>query len=316
MGLLGKIAKHIAPFGGRMLGLDKGDRKKFKPVQQYWGGSQAESIAADHRYAGQQLAGQKMTDAGVARARQAADNASRAYEGLREDANTQQTIQQVNAANDRSSALASGQNYQAGRGGILRDASKLEGMGDTASRDYQRTSNMAFQQQLAQNQRNALGVAAGRGPAGLRAALAGVTNANADATSQAQITQAQEQNNILGMRQNAYGQAAGIRSNVGAQDLGAMGQYGSQAADERNNALAQQGVQGNAIGGYANVQQNAGALAAQAGTNRTGQYLGAETAKGNAELNAGREYEGQRQQNEKYNYTQDWFPLKRFSGPG
>lgn len=320
MGLLSKLGGMLMPgssgdVGGRFLGLNKGARKGFAPKQQYWGGSKDASDAARARYLAGEKAGGKQADQGVARGNRAAETASGRYDDLRTGANTQQTIQQGEADYDRRRGLGAGNDYQAGRGATLANAGKLEQMGDNAAQDYQRTAQVQFRNQQDANQRQALALGTSGGPSGLRAALASSTLGNAQAAQQAQVTQAQEQNNILSMRQNAYGQAAGIRQGVGGQDLGAMGQYGQQAESQRNAAIQQQGVQGNAISGTLAGQQNAAALGAQTGTAARGQYLGAQAAQGNAELNAGREYEGQRQQNEKYNYTQDYYPLKRFNAP-
>jgi len=307
--------KHVAPFGGRMLGADKDDKKKFDPRQQYWGGSKEESKKARDRYWGGEAQGDKRVDEGVARGNDAAEVAASDYDRLANGARNNANEYAAKAGVEGERAAAAGADYSSGRKGSLSNAAKLESLAANAPQQYQQTAQSQFSAQQDANQRQAMGLAAGRGAAGLRTALASSTTSNAQAAQQAQITQAQEMNALLGMQQSAYGQAAGIRQAQGAQDLGAAGMYSGREGQYMGAQATQQGVQGNAIGGAYNAQANAANAQVNSGTAERGQYLNAQAQQGNAELNAGREFEGQRQANEKYNYTQDWFPLKRFNAP-
>lgn len=289
------------PFVKRMFGMDKEDREKFAPQQQYWGGSEKASQEAQRLYHQGQMEANQGVRAGVTRTNDAADVASDWYRGMTRDAE-----RRVGTSTDRMTRAA--QDYNVGRTGSLANAQRLEELGQNAPQAYQSTAQSAFRSQQDANQRAALGMAAGRGAAGLRTALASSAVANQQAAQQAQITQAQEQNELLGMQQSAYGQAANIRQAQGAQDLSSAGLFAQREQ-------AQQGLMGNAVAGNFGAQAGAGAQEVAAGTAARGQYLGAETSKGVAELNAAREQEAARQANEKYNYTQEWFPLKRFNAP-
>lgn len=273
------FVQKVAPFGGRMLGLDKGAREKFAPRKQPWGGSEGYAERMRNTYETGAANADKDMRAGLERSNTAADKGATAYAQMRSDSDREQMLAGMRAEEER----------EAARGG----AAKMVGIAD----NYQQTADAQLRSAQDTNQRQAMGLAAGRGAAGLRSALAGSTAANQQAATNAQIVNAQEQNE----RANIYGQAAGL--------------YSGREAQERQNALAQQGIQGNAIGGQLAAQQNAAQLQTGAGMGTRGQFLGAQAAQNTAELNAAREYEQQRQQNEKYNYTQDWFPLKRFNAP-
>lgn len=284
---LGKAGKTLMPFGGRMLGLDSEDRKKMSPQQQYFGGSAEASKESRDRFKAGANAGDLEVAAGIKRADVAAGQATDDYRGMRDDAVARQQLL--------------GRQADAGYARADTNQGKLEAIADNAPRDYQRTAQLQFQGQQDANQNQALALGSTGGAGGLRTALASSTQANAQAANQAQITQAQEYNQLKGMQAGIYGQSA---------ELSAQRE---QAA--RQNQLAQQGVQGNAIAGAYGAQANTANMQVGAGTAERGQNIGAEVAQGQAELGAAREYEGQRQQNEKYNYTQDWFPLKRFNAP-
>lgn len=299
------------PFLGRVLGFDKKDRDKFKPEQQYAGGSKAASAAMQARFErGQNAAGKTMRE-GIDRTNAAADKASRGYGRLAGNARNEELASRERAydANRRTLSNANKLNDVAGQD-MSQDRQRLLGMADSAAQNYQRTANSQLAASQDSTQRQALAQGSRGGPGGLRAALAGSLNANQQAASQAQITNAQEQNQINDLKSNLYGKAADVsanRANVYGQ---AATLFSGREDAARNNALAQQGVQGNAVTGAYNAQAGAGANATGAGVATRGQYLGAESSKTAAELGAAREAELQRQQNEKANYTNTWMPLK------
>jgi len=311
-----KFYGKIDPFGGRMFGFDKDDREKFKPQQQYAGGSKAASERMGERYEkGSQYGGEVMR-AGIGRTNQAADRAASDYGRIGGQANLEQTKAGLRAGEERGKALSSA-DYMTGvaRGEMGQDRQRLLKMADTASQDYQRTADAQLRASQDSTQRQALAQGSRGGAGGLRAAMAGSLNANQQAATQAQITNAQEQNQLMQTKTDMLGRASDISTNR-ANVLGqAANLYSGREASERGYGIAQQGIEGNAAGGRFGAQAAAGGQETGAGLTTRGQYLGAETGKTNAELNAGREYEQQRQQNEKANYTNDWFPLKRFNAP-
>jgi hypothetical protein len=305
------------PVLGRILGFDKDDKDKFKPQQQYAGGSKAASEAMQARYERGQAAGGKTMREGIDRTNEAADRASRGYGRLAGNARNEELASRDRAydANRRTLSNANRLNDVAGQD-MKQDRQRLLGMADSAAGDYQRTANSQLALSQDSTQRQALAQGSRGGAGGLRAALAGSLNANQQAASQAQITNAQEQNQIMDMKSNLYGKAADVsanRANVYGQ---AASLFSGREDAARANALAQQGVQGNAITGAYNAQGAAGANATGAGVATRGQYLGAENAKTSAELGAAREYEQQRQQNAKDEYKREWMPLQgMFNAP-
>lgn len=310
-----KVFSKVDPFAARMLGLDKEQRKKFAPKQQYWGGSEEESKRVRDMYEKGALAAHDVAREGVGGLRNAAATAKARYGELSEDARGQMAQAAEQAQADRAQALGAGADYRAGRGGSLANVAKIEGIADTAPSEYQRTAQAAFNAQSDQAMRQALAMGARGGAAGLRTALAAGSQANAQALQQAQITQAQEMNELMALRQQAYGQAAGIRQGVGAQDLSAAGLYTGREDAARTSRLAQQNVLGSAVGGSFGAQATAEQAAIGAGLAERAQNVGAMTNIGAAELGAAREQEAARQAYEKYQYTQNMFPLKRFNAP-
>jgi hypothetical protein len=299
------------PFLGRVLGFDKKDRDKFKPEQQYAGGSKAASAAMQARFEGGQRGAGKIMREGLDRTNAAADKAASGYGRLAGNARNEELASRDRAydANRRTLSNANKLNDVAGQD-MSQDRQRLLGMADSAAGDYQRTANRQLALSQDSTQRQALAQGSRGGAGGLRAALAGSLNANQQAASQAQITNANEQNQLMDLKSNLYGKAADVsanRANVYGQ---AASLFSGREDAARNNALAQQGVQGNAIAGGYNAQAGAGANATGAGVATRGQYLGAEGSKTAAELGAAREAELQRQQNEKANYTNTWMPLK------
>jgi hypothetical protein len=305
------------PFLGRILGFDKDDRDKYKPQQQYAGGSKEASEAMQKRYEAGQAAGSAAMHGGINRTNAAADRASAGYGRMAGDARNQQALSQQRAGEDRGRALSTaGQATGVADKDMLQDRQRMLGMADNAAKDYQRTADAQLRSSQDSTQRQALAQGSRGGAGGLRAALAGSLNANQQAASQAQITNAQEQNQIMDLKSNLYGKAADVSTNRANVYGNAAGLFSGREDSARNNALAQQGVQGNAIsGGYA-AQANAGAQQTGAGVATQGQYLGAESSKTAAELGAAREAELQRQAFEKGEYTREWMPLKgMFNAP-
>ncbi len=323
MGILGKfgekigdIAKKVAPFGGRMLGLDKSDKEKFRPEQQFAGGSKQASNAMRDRYVQGSQDASATAQAGLDRTVRGANQARTDYGTLGLDAYYERQGQrgrsdargtEANAAQAAAQKVADNQ--------MAQDRRRIIGIADTANENYQRTADAQFRATQDANQNAALALGSRGGAAGLRAALAGSTVANQQAANQAQITNAQQFNDLMGQRVNAYGQA----NNISAQRAGVYGNLANLGAARedaaRNAAIQQQGIQGNAIANTFGAQAQAGAQQTGAGTAARGQYLGAESAQNAAELGAAREYEAQRQQNEKQNYTSAWYPLKSFNAP-
>jgi hypothetical protein len=112
-------------------------------------------------------------------------------------------------------------NYQAGRGAILNSASQIEQSANNAPKEYQQTANAQFMAQQDANQRQALALGATGGAGGLRTALAASSQANAQASNQAGIQQAQELNAIRAQQQSGWANAAAIRGSLGGQDQSA-----------------------------------------------------------------------------------------------
>jgi len=299
------------PFLGRILGFDKKDREKFKPEQQYAGGSKEASERMQQRYEAGTTAGGQGMQAGINRTNAAADRAADSYGRLAGNARNQQIQSQYRAGEERGRALGSaGQMTGVANTELAQDRQRMMAMADNASRDYQRTADAQLRASQDSTQRQALAQGSRGGASGLRAAMAGSLNANQQAATQAQITNAQEQNQLMGMRADMYGKANDIANQRAAVYGNAAGLFSNREDAARNNALAQQGVQGNAIGGGYGAQAGAGAQQTGAGVATQGAFLGAESAKTASELNAAREAELQRQQNEKGNYVNKWMPLK------
>jgi hypothetical protein len=311
-----KFYGKIDPFGGRMFGFDKDDRKKFAPKQQYWGGSKDYAERTRGRNEAEVRNAGDTVRTGIERSNTAADDASQRYGRLEGRASFEQNRAGERAAEERASALGSaGRMTGVADTEMAQDRSRMLALGDNLSRDYQRTADAQLRASQDSTQRQALAQGSRGGAGGLRAALAGSLNANQQAATQAQITNAQEQNQLMGMKADMYSRANDISGARAGIYGNAAGLYSGREDAARNYALAQQGVQGTAVGGRYGAQADAATKEIGAGTAARGQFLGAEGTQGSAELNAAREQEAARQANEKANYTQKWFPLKRFNAP-
>lgn len=145
-------------------------------------------------------------------------------------------------------------NYNSGRGAILGGADQLEGYAQNAASEYQSAAAAQAQADANRTQKNALGVAAGRGASAVRTALAGANASNQQSALNGQAIRAQEANQLNSMRNQAVAQAAGIRSGVGGMDQQAAGLQ----AQRQQNANAQVAGYQNQLAGLAQANTQAG----------------------------------------------------------
>lgn len=274
-----------------------------KPQKQYYGDSEAEY----EHYKGKYGTGASNADLeatrGVARSGTAADNAEQRYGRLASDVQDYGREQQNEAGQADQGFDRSMGDYRAGRSGVLANAGRLEadaaGLADT----YQQTSDRAFQLNQNRAERAAMAQGARGGASGLRTAIASQTAAGADAAAQAEVTRAQELNQLAQMKQNAYATAAGIRSGQGAQDQGAGQIYAGRQQNAYGNLAGANAQRAGIVGEQFGAQQNAAELQAGTAIAQQGNYLGAETAMNAAQLNASREREQARQQQKTTQYN-------------
>jgi hypothetical protein len=214
-------------------------------------------------YGGDQLALGKLRDQAQQGIAQGADTAQ---QGL-DTTNTAATRagQQYDALNSEQHRLS-----QRSNAGFDRTVGALEADAANASQDYRRTADSAFQANQDRNMRQALALGNRGGAAGVRAAIDAQSSANAQAASEAEVTRANEQNQLLGLRQNALTTAAGMYSGR---------QQGADTMRAQN------------VGTAAGLAQNAGSLQAQTGLAQQGSYLDAQQNMENSQLNAARENE-------------------------
>lgn len=305
----GKALGKIDPFMGRLLGGDSEDRKKFAPQAQFYGGSEEQSRLSRNRM----IEGSRGGTAQIASATQRANDAAD-YAGseLGSRSNRAETL----GKQAQAGSVVAGQgfdrsvgDYRAGRSAVLGNAGTLEKMAADAPGTYQATAEKAFNNNQGRNTRAALATAAGHGAAGLRTALATSSQANADAAGQAEVTRAQEFNDLQQQRQNAVVNAAGIRSGVGTQDQNAATIYSGRQQQYDANAAQGNRDAANTDLARANVQQNAAQLGGQLGLGTQGQFLNAEGNLETAQLQANQKSEDQRQLSERQNYNKKWFPI-------
>lgn len=223
-------------------------RNKRNAQEQHYGGSKEAADKSRVEFKGVADRGEANANSGIARANTLATTASA-------------HAQKASDNYDRSLT-----DYRSSRDPTLANAAALESDARTAASTYQQTAEKQFALNQARNQNAAASLGSLGGSAGLRTAMATAGNANADAAAQAEITRAQEYNDLMNRRQAALAQAAGIRAGVGAADQGA-----AQIATGR-----QQGLN-------ANVMQSAG-LQSQVGTSQQGLGLGASTGLEEAQL--------------------------------
>lgn len=306
----GKKLGKIDPFTGRLLGGDKDDRKKYAPQKQYAGGSEAASKRQRAEFAGGTNLANDMVARSEERANKAAYASGKAYDQLRGTAAAGQNVASSNAEAAGRLADQGLGDYRSGRQASLSNAAAMEQFARNAPNEYQQTAQRQFAAQQDANTRNALALGATGGPSGLRAALASSTAANAQAANQAQMTQANEYNQLLGMRNDALANASNVRQNQGSQDLSAAGQSAQREQAARASQLGWAGAENQAVAGKLGAQMGTAQLAGNLGTASRGQYLGARSSQDASELDAARAAEAQRQGWEREEYTKQWMPLR------
>lgn len=282
---------------------------KRKPKTQYYGGSKEQYQEYQNVYQSMADRGGTQADRAAVASQQAADTAERRYGRLDGDvadfARTQRAeAQQADQGFDRSMA-----DYQAGRAGVLNNAGRIEQDASNLQRDYQATADKQFALNQNRSQRAAIATGARGGASGIRQALASSTMANADAAAQAEITRANEMNQLAQMKQNAYATAANIRAGQGAQDQGAGQIYAGRQQNSYGNLAGANAQRAGIIGEQNAAQQGAAQLGANVGMGHEGNYIGAQTAMETAQLNAAREREQQRQDQKRYDYKRAIDPL-------
>jgi hypothetical protein len=285
-----------------------------KPREQYYGGSKEAYEQKQVDYDAGARRGEAIARQGVSDARGAAADAGAAYGRLDNNLQNFETQQAYDAQSANRGFQGSMGDYDQGRGAILAGASAMERDANNMKRDYQQTAQAQFDASRDATQRSALALGSRGGASGLRSAMAGSTNANAAAAGQAQITQAQEMNQLAAAQQQARAAAAGIRSGVGAQDQAAASQFAGRqqnAYGNQANAIAQRS--GN-VGANAQIAQSAGQLGAQTGAAMQGQYMDSATAMETAALNSSREAEQMRLDRQKQRYSRITDPMGLHGG--
>lgn len=269
--------------GGLIFGSGKAPPK---PNPTYFGGSEEAANAYRGRFSNTARSGAAITNDAVSRLGTVTNAARNDLAGRSSDADTLQRRGIAGADRAGSGFDSSMSDYRAGRDATLGNASALESFGANAAQEYKQTADKQFAANQDRNQRSALAMAAGRGAAGLRTALASSTQANTEAANQAEITRAQQFNDMNQQRQNALVNAANIRAGVGSQDQGSAGQYSGRQLQYENNA--QSGLQ---LGLNADVQrgqlgQNAAQIQGSFGGQREGLGTTAEVGVNTAQLAA------------------------------
>lgn len=283
-------------------------------AKQYIGGSKLGSNVLLGRYEKSASKGTKEAYASVDAARAAAERASDDNAYLRQDFRNLASENRQNALNMNAKGNEAWQgystdrsNFQAGREGILTNAAALERSAQNMVSDFQKTDAARFAADAEAAQRQALSAArsSGAGALGIRAALGMQSAAQAQALQNAGITRANETNALLGMQNDAYANAAGIRTGLSAQDIAsanlaantAQGMYGlgqnalSAAASstgaaagltqaDANNAMAaaQLGAQVGSAQSNLNTQAGLSARTSQLGASTAAEIARAESA--------------------------------------
>ncbi len=287
-------------------------RGRRKPEKQYYGGSQEKYQEYQNAYADMAERGGRQADWATIHSQDAADKADQRYGQLGQDVADFGAAQGDRAKEANQGIGQSMDDYQAGRRGVLNNAAAIERGARNLQSDYQTTADRQFQLNQNRSQRAALATGARGGASGIRQALSSSTMANADAAAQAEITRANEMNQLAQMKQNAYAQAANIRAGQGAQDQSAGQIYAGREQNSYANQAGSYGMRGDIIGQRNAAQQGAAQLEATVGMGHEGNYLGAQTGMETAQLNAAREREAQRQEqgNRAYSRMRDPFGVK------
>jgi hypothetical protein len=261
------------------------------PKQKPYGGSEEQYKKYQESYGKGEAGGNAMVQRGVSGAKESGESTAKALEGV---AGQQDKLAagygKVATTAGAAQAEARGQyntsrsDYLSGRTATLNNAQAVERLANNLPQNYQQTAERQLAVNQGRNVRAAMSAGAAGGAGGIRNAVASAASANADAAAQAEITRAQEYNQLTGMQAGMYGQAAGIRGDVGGRDLGAAGQaadVANAAGAERLSAMGGQGAsygaKGQMIGAAGDSRYRASALETEAGTAQRGQYLGAQT---------------------------------------
>ncbi|MFT3927435.1 MAG: hypothetical protein QM778_33185 [Myxococcales bacterium] len=312
-GKLGEKWGKVDPFMGRILGGSAKDKKTLSPIAQYYGGSKEQGDAYRSQFQKGITGGQGNVDAGITRANDATDEASAGL-NARSVASDYMLNRNLERGDEAGRGFDSSMtDYRAGRGAVLGAANKLETDADTLPDTYKQTSDRQFRLNQDRNTNAALALGSSGGAAGLRQALASSTQANADAAAQAEVTRAQEANELAQQQREARVDAATIRSNVGAQDQEAAGQYsgrqGQFVSEARANNEQGAGIDTN----RATIRQNAANLQTQTGLSQQQEYLGALTGLEGAQLGANQKNEDQRQVDARNKYNDKWYFMSKFN---
>lgn len=303
----------LAKMGGRLFGADEEDKAAMNPVAQHWGGSEFRANLERGYLRGEETAGKQQVEAGNKAADDAAARAGQGLDASGQDAGNMMGLNWKRSKNAQTSMDNSMGQYQGVRGGVLSEADKISQDADTMGDDYRRTADLQFKANQDANARNAMSIGAGRGAAGLRTALASSTAANAQAASNAEVTRANEENQINQSRINARQAAAGIRSGVGTQDQNAASMYSGRQAQFDQNAIGLNAQRAGMTVDSANLAQNAAAQRAQTGLAQQTNYSAARNDMESAQLAANQKNEDQRQVAARNNYNDKWFIMSRFN---
>lgn len=281
----------------------------FTPRQQYWGGSE-EALNADREQNDKAI---KAANRHATSARRDSANASvRSGQAFTRENNrlARWSHDQGNLA-ERSGASVDQAlaDYREGRAATLGNAAALEQSADRAEQNYKQTSDAAFRANTDANNRQALAMASRGGAAGLRTALATNTNANAQASAQAEITRAQELNQIQSSREAALVNAANIRAGVGTQDQGVAGLQSNRQQAAYGNQLAASAQKSNNIGTQGGLAAQTAGDRLNAATAERSQYIDQGVSMETAQLNAEREAEQQRLYARQKAYDRDVDPV-------
>jgi len=179
------------------------------------------------------------------------------------------------------------------RGGILRDARKLEGLADRLPGSYSSTAAREAALSRSANARSAMGIAAssGGGQLAIRNAIGAASDANTDAALRSDIIRAKEMNDLNSQQAGMYASAAGIRTNVGSQDINRANVGAQVAAQGTNSAVSALGTAGAARNAGSAAQMEAGKANLAIAANQEQAYLGAQAQRETAQLIAARESE-------------------------
>lgn len=314
MGLLGRIAGGIGTGGlseagkGFAKGISK-MRENQKPEKQYWGGDKKEYEQQQRFMENEQEQARANAEASVKRSGGAADVATKDYGRLGGQVEDYGNVQgreagQADAGFDRSMS-----DYKGSRSATSEDAAMIERDARGLDKTYQTTADRQFNLNQGRAGNAAQATAAAGGPAAMRAAIASQTSSGADASAQAEITRAQETNELAKMKQSAYATAAGIRSGIGAQDQSAGQIYAGRQQNAYQNQANSFGQRGEIVGASNAAQQGAAELGANTAVTQQGNIMGTRTAMETAQLNADREREAQRQEGKRTQFNRVRDPL-------